>query len=108
MKTVNKRHSSMKSGLILAVLTFALLSVFNSGALEFSKDGGTLRWLADTTAYAISYKWGYKLVASLGMMLVGCFVSSMIAYGKQVKSKKRARTTRVQFQKGDTHVSRTA
>ena len=108
MKNNQKRKSSIPSGILLAVLTFLLLSVFNSGALEFSKEAGMIPWLMDTAVYALGYKLSYKLVASLCMFLLGWFIGSMVAYGKEIKTKMRSRATHVEFQKGNTRVSRTA
>ncbi|MCI8650647.1 MAG: hypothetical protein HFG20_11095 [Anaerotruncus sp.] len=108
MKRTKVKHHSFGIGLFIALATFVGLSLFNSGLMEFSKDAGMIPWLLDEAVYAVAYKFGYKLVASVILGCFASFVSSMIAYGQMVKSKKVSRTTRVQFRQQNTRERHTA
>ena len=97
MKHREKRAHPVRAGLLTGLVAFIVMSLIAGGMVEFSRDAGWMAWLRDFGSYFILNKFFSKL---LGSVLCGCggfFVSSMVAYGKNEKIRRKARAARVQF-----------
>ncbi len=108
MKKSNKMPNPSVTACIVAVAAFVTLTFLAGGLVEFSHDAGSLRWVRDLLIYSFANKLWYKLAASLVLGFVAYFVSAMVAYGKTIKAKKRAKATRVHFPPAESGFGRTA
>lgn len=89
MKKNIARRPAFRVGILSALATFLLLSVFMNSVVEISRDLGTLRWMGETVLYVLMNKLLYKAFTSLLVGLVAGFASNMITYGKSVKERSR-------------------
>lgn len=103
-----KSHYGLKMGLLCGTGAFIALSFLAGGLVEFSREVGFFRWLADMLTYTVLNKLGYKLAASVGIGATAAFIANMSAYGKAVKQHKVQRIQFRQEEEADSQTTRIA